>query len=278
LKLHEKIPLSKSGLISPIVSDYLQSDSFLKDFYHFSPNDKGIEEAIYSRKFAKENRTILVHTLQNDYKVLGINDSIAQKQMELLKQENTFTVTTGHQLCVFGGPLFLFYKIASTIKLAQELSQKYPDKNFIPFFWLASEDHDFEEVNHLYYKQEKYTWQQNTNSFPVGKLLLRESFHDFFNAIKKATQGAYFEEDFAKKIFDAYATSETLAEATIKLVHAVFGDLGLLCIDADNKQFKKALVPVMLKDILEQQCYNSLKETNTILKKKYKAQINGRER
>ena len=80
----------------------------------------------------------------------GINLSKLSNQNILsIKDENTFTVTTGHQLCLITGPLYFFYKIISTINLCEELKNKYPKYKFVPIFWMATEDHDFEEINHI---------------------------------------------------------------------------------------------------------------------------------
>jgi uncharacterized protein YllA (UPF0747 family) len=64
----------------------------------------------------------------------------------ILLEENTFTVTTGHQLNIFTGPLYIIYKIVTTINLARALKNAYPEYNFVPVYWMASEDHDFEEI------------------------------------------------------------------------------------------------------------------------------------
>ena len=63
----------------------------------------------------------------------------------LLKEINTYTITTGHQLCLFGGPLYFLYKIISTINLTKKLTNDFPENNFVPIFWMASEDHDFND-------------------------------------------------------------------------------------------------------------------------------------
>lgn len=66
-----------------------------------------------------------------------------------LSFQNTFTITTGHQLNLFTYPLYFIYKIISTINTCIELKESYPDFNFVPIYWMATEDHDFEEINFL---------------------------------------------------------------------------------------------------------------------------------
>jgi uncharacterized protein YllA (UPF0747 family) len=78
---------------------------------------------------------------------------LTQQNIEALNNSNTFTVTTGHQLNLFSGPLYFLYKIISTINLTTELKAKYPTYNFVPIYWMATEDHDFEEINYFNFKK-----------------------------------------------------------------------------------------------------------------------------
>src|SRR5882757_3820016 len=70
----------------------------------------------------------------------------------------SYTITTGHQLNIFAGPLYFLYKIATAIKLAQQLKAAHPDKNFVPAYWMASEDHDFAEINYTTIGGKKVHW------------------------------------------------------------------------------------------------------------------------
>ncbi|WP_416171478.1 bacillithiol biosynthesis protein BshC [Algoriphagus boritolerans] len=93
--------------------------------------------------------------------------------------KKTFTVTTGHQLNLFTGPLYFIYKIVSTINLAKNLQSAYPEYHFVPVYWMASEDHDFEEINNFKLDGKKYQWN-STQKGAVGEFLLDESFKAFF--------------------------------------------------------------------------------------------------
>ena len=55
-----------------------------------------------------------------------------------------------------GGPLYFLYKIITTINLAKELKQKYPQNKFVPVFWMATEDHDFDEINHFQFSKQTF--------------------------------------------------------------------------------------------------------------------------
>ena len=131
------IPLSKTNLVPPIITDLLKQ-----------------EELNFNKK---TDRKLLVSKLREQYASYAANEKV-KLNIDALLDENTFTVTTGHQLCLLGGPAYFIYKIVSTIKACELYALQYPSKKFVPVFWLASEDHDFAEVDHLYLFNKKIQW------------------------------------------------------------------------------------------------------------------------
>ena len=113
--------------------------------------------------------------------------------IDLLISENTFTITTGHQLCLMTGPLYFIYKIVSTINLCIKLKEKYPKFNFIPIYWMASEDHDFDEISSFKFQDKKFQWKEDLTG-PVGKLPLEklkftlEDFESYLGNKNEANQ------------------------------------------------------------------------------------------
>ena len=81
--------------------------------------------------------------------------------MNSILDKNTYTVTTGHQLNIFTGPLYFIYKIFSTINLTEILKKKYPKHDFVPIYWMATEDHDFAEINNFYCFDRVFNWDSN---------------------------------------------------------------------------------------------------------------------
>ena len=132
-----------------LLIDYLNVREKVSEFVHYFNTPKDWNNILSDKEFTEENRKVLVQNLKEQYSRFFIHQATKQN-IDLLNQSNTYTVTTGHQLCLLTGPLFFIYKIVTTIKLAEDLKLKYPDKNFVPFYWLASEDHDFAEINHTY--------------------------------------------------------------------------------------------------------------------------------
>ena len=164
MKLHS-VALRATGQFPALLLDYLDQKPELNDFYSVFPSLDGAKESIHQRAdFDPAKRATLVEVLTKQY--AGITNP---PDFSLLENENTFTVTTGHQLNIFTGPLYVMYKIVTTINLARSLKATYPEYDFIPVYWMASEDHDFEEIASFNLFGQKYIWQ-GTPRGAVGRL------------------------------------------------------------------------------------------------------------
>jgi len=201
------ISFQNSGYFSPLMNDYLNQKSHLQSLFNRFPNLENFEAQIQEKKEnfnGNEKRKILVSVLEKQYAKLSTSEIILNN-IQLLKESNTFTITTGHQLNLFTGPLYFLYKIISTINLTKELKVKYPSQNFVPIYWMATEDHDFDEINYFNFKGRKFRWNTESSG-PVGRLSTKglADFYEVFaqelgsgknaEAIKKLFQESYFKE------------------------------------------------------------------------------------
>ncbi|MBW3467780.1 bacillithiol biosynthesis cysteine-adding enzyme BshC [Arthrospiribacter ruber] len=252
-----------TGQFSQLFLDYIGDKPELRQFYNLHPSLENLGKLAKGRNFPQENREILSSVLKQQYQGIE-HGALTAKQIDSLKQENTFTVTTGHQLNLFTGPLYFIYKIVSTVRLAERLNEQYPDMHFVPVYWMATEDHDFEEINYFKLDGKKYQWNSSQKG-PVGEFLLDESFKDFFKTVQ------HFVPDFFR---EAYLNSKTLSEAVRKYVHAIFGSKGLLILDGHSEDLKRVFGPVMKDDLLQHQA-NSLceKQTKALDELGYKSQV-----
>ena len=124
-----------------------ESQHELSDFIGspFSKEAFQKQALLKSKEFSTEKRELLAKELNKKYASIQENE-ICNKNIDLLKNENCFTITTGHQLSLLTGPIYFIYKILHVIKQCDELKVSYPDLQFVPVYWMASEDHDFEEI------------------------------------------------------------------------------------------------------------------------------------
>lgn len=250
--------------LSNLLVDYLKGEEKVNEFVHFFNTPKDWDNMLSTKAFSEEKRKSLVQNLNEQYTRFNIHEAVKQN-IELLNEPNAYTVTTGHQLCLLTGPLFFIYKIATTIKLAQEFKKNYPDKNFVPFYWLASEDHDFAEINHAYLFGKKITWEREAKG-PVGQLTL-ETISPFIEKVKEILGTSENAESLNNLICKAYSYN-TLSEATLYLVNELFGKYGLVCLDANHQNLKKEFVPVLEKELSEQFSNSAVTLSNGLLLKK----------
>ncbi|MBE0390956.1 bacillithiol biosynthesis cysteine-adding enzyme BshC [Flavobacterium sp. PL002] len=269
------ISYQNSGYFSPLMNDYLDEKSNLAPLYNRFPKLENFEAQILEKQanFNDASRAQLVTVLQKQYEGLNISP-LTKQNIEALKGSNTFTVTTGHQLNLFSGPLYFLYKIISTINLTKELKEKYPAYNFVPIYWMATEDHDFEEINYFNFKGKKFRWNKESTG-PVGRLST-EGLSDFFD-IYQQELGTSTNATTLKKIFkEAYLQHDNLASATRQLANALFGELGLVIIDADERALKQNFIPYIKEELLKQTSHKAVLETTEQLKE-YNIQVNPRE-
>src|SRR4051812_43390304 len=118
-----KIALSQTGQFSKLMTDYINGDNSLRKFYSYEPKIELFKTVIEDKSKEKVNRKVLTEVLKEQYQGANLETPAT---VELLLKENTFTVCTGHQLCLFTGPLYFIYKIISTINLAEKLKKQYP--------------------------------------------------------------------------------------------------------------------------------------------------------
>lgn len=269
------ISYQASGYFTPLINDYLNGNDTLKPLYHRFPTLQNFKLQLEEKQqnYSPEFRDTLANTLIQQYKDLNPY-IITQQNIALLRNNNTFTVTTGHQLNLFTGPLYFLYKIVSAINLAKDLKAKYPDYNFVPVYWMATEDHDFEEINYFTFRNKKIKWPRESTG-PVGRLST-DGLDNVLGVFAKEL-GLGNNAKYIKDLFEnAYLKHNNLADATRYLANKLFGKQGLVIIDADTPDLKKLFVPHIKEELLHQTSHQKVADTAQLLKD-YNIQVNPRE-
>lgn len=234
----KKISLGDTRSFSAFFLDYLQQKETLKKFYHRFPSINNFADQIKekSNSFSKINRQVLVEALKLQYKDLVISDYVTQN-IASLDNEKTFTITTGHQLNIFTGPLYFIYKIVTVINTCKKLKSQYPDYNFVPVYWMASEDHDYDEMKYFNLYGKKYTWETNQTG-AVGRFS-PEGLTQLTDQLPGDT-----------KIFkEAYSKNKKLSDAVRHYVNQLFSNEGLVVVDGDDRSLKALLKDVIKDDV-----------------------------
>ncbi|PZO28682.1 MAG: bacillithiol biosynthesis cysteine-adding enzyme BshC, partial [Flavobacteriaceae bacterium] len=271
------ISYQESGYFTSLINDYLNQKSDLQSLYHRFPSLENFEKQLLEKEknFNSDiaKRKTLVSVLEKQYSGLSVSD-LTKWNILALENPKTFTVTTGHQLNLFTGPLYFLYKIVSTINLTKQLKLKYPEYNFVPVYWMATEDHDFEEINYFNLHGKKVRWNTESGG-PVGRLStkgLEEVFEVFSLELGIGKNAEYL-----KKLFEeSYVRHNNLADATRFLANELFGKTGLVILDADSKELKKHFAPYVKEELLNQTAHKKVLETSEKLKN-YNIQVNPRE-
>lgn len=271
----QTIPFQKTGYFSKIICDYLEEKEGVIDYYTNFPNRIGFKNQIESRLNAeKVDRKSLVGTLRKQYAKIDVSER-TRENIDALLSENTFTITTGHQLNLFTGPLYFLYKIISTINLTNQLKVEFPAYNFVPIYWMATEDHDFEEIQYFNFKGSKYNWNRNSAG-AVGRLStdgLEEVFAVFEEQLGSSKNGKILKDLFKK----SYLENNTLADATRYLANELFSRQGLVIIDGDERSLKKNFIPYIKEELLHNTSFNEVSKTIESIKDSYGIQVNPRE-
>ena len=271
-----QIPFKKTGFFSKTMIDYLEKNEHIRSFYHNFPDINGFHNQIEEKKnsFRLQSRIVLVDALKNQYKSFDTSTKTDQN-IDLLKQQNTFTVTTGHQLNLFTGPLYFLYKIISTINLAEKLSEKFPQENFVPIYWMATEDHDFDEINYFNFDGKKVSWNRKDGG-AVGRFST-EGLDDVFEVFSDHL-GNSKNADYLKNLFSqGYLKHNNLADATRFIANELFKEYGLVIVDGDDKNLKQLFTPFVKDELENETSFKEVSKTIEELEKNYPIQVNPRE-
>lgn len=274
LKTINKISFQDIASIPQLVKDFLNQkiEGFEESTFSLDHFKKNLHQKQIS--FTSQQREILVGALENQ--LSGLRLSSKQKQnLNDLKFKNTFTITTGHQLNLFSGPVFFVYKILQTIKTCSYLKENFPEFNFVPVYWMASEDHDFAEINH--FKTENNYYEINEKSGgAVGRIQITDTF--FISEFEKEFKDFVFGTELILMLKEAYKHGNTLTEAIRILVNRLFSDFGLLMLDGDSKELKSQIKETFKDELLNFTLHKTSKEKVDFLTEKYgKVQVNPRE-
>ncbi len=243
------LPYIDTGYFTPLILDYLKQDQRLKDFYAYKPDAAGIEKAIADRRKYPVDRKTLVSILQEQYSRLPTHDAV-NDNIKLLANDNTFTICTAHQPNLLTGYLYFIYKIIHAIKLAEELNTKHTDKNFVPVYYIGSEDNDLEELGVFRYEGKKFVWDADGQTGAVGRMdtkSLKKVLDELFKVM--GPPGTNLQQ-LKELLTEAYLKHKNIADATQYLVNELFGKYGLVVLNPDEAAFKKAILPIIKDDLL----------------------------
>lgn len=270
LTLLEEITLTKTNLLPQLVGDYLAGAKKVSRLSKYPFTLDGFRQAIPDKASDKTDRRLLAEVLSGQYSDIPTSEKVKQN-IALLQSEKTFTVTASHQPCLLLGPLYNIYKISGVINLARRLKQEFPEYNFVPVFWLGSEDHDIEELNHIYLSGRRIEWK-DAGKGAIGRLKT-ESLLSLLPQLKECGVS----DQMLGKIENGIQRYPSFGRFTQSLADDIFKETGLVVIDQDDRQLKEHFAPVILDEILNQRAAGVLGGNIDFLEAEYKVQAKPRE-
>ncbi|HEY3249964.1 MAG TPA: bacillithiol biosynthesis BshC, partial [Ignavibacteria bacterium] len=212
------------------------------------------------------DKNVLIDVLKRQNVEFSGTENTASN-IELLKREDTFAVVTGQQVGLYTGNLYTIYKTITTVKLAKNLKERFPQFNFVPVFWLESEDHDIDEANHVYIinKQNELVRvgfeteepQSNDpeypgsrrNSKPVGSMKLGEMVNSINEQLRSNLMDTDFKDKIMNVITSCYKEGNNYKTSFAQMVNSLMGDYGVVFIDPSDAEIKRLLIPVFEKEL-----------------------------
>lgn len=243
--------------------DYLAQDPALRPFYQYAPVEPDFTTIAADKAKDTIDRELLATVIRSQYAGIEMGEAV-EGNLTRLAQPDSFTITTGHQLVLFGGPMFTTYKVLTVIKLARQMAEE--GLNVVPVFWIHGEDHDFEEINHFYQDFGKKVSYKGTFQTEVGAHVLEKSIEELRP------------DSLPEALTKLYAEGVQMKVAYRAFFHELFKDYGLLMLDATDKRLKAVFAEVMKDELLEQVAHDAVSRTSLQMEAAgYAQQISARE-
>jgi len=269
------LPYVQTGYFSKMILDYINQDPLIQPYYQHPVSLDGVKASIAARKKFKTDRKLLVTVLQKQYAAVTPCESVS-RNIELLLNENTFTICTAHQPNIFTGPLYFIYKILHVVKLAEQLKLQLPENDFVPVYYMGSEDADLDELGHVFIDGEKYEWKTSQTG-AVGRMKVDKGLVKMLDEIEGLLTVHPFGAEIMGLLKECYKEGATIEQATFHLVNQLFADFGVLVLLPDNASLKSAFIPVIEKELMDEFSHTLVQETVISFPADYKVQASGRE-
>jgi bacillithiol synthase len=271
-----RLPYRQTNCFTKIILDYLDRAEDLKPFYGHAPSLQGIQKLVAQRQKFSTSRKVLVDELKRQYREVVQSDAVG-KNIEGLLSENTFTITTAHQPNIFTGPLYFIYKILHAIKLSEYCRASLPQYNFVPVFYMGSEDADLDELGHFYLNREKIVWNTKQTG-AVGRMKIDKELLTLISQLEGQLSVLDYGNEIISIVKDCYKEGTLIQDATFKLINSLFGEYGVIVLIPDNALLKKQAIRIFENDLLNETPSVIVEQTaNRLMSADYKIQANPRE-
>jgi bacillithiol biosynthesis cysteine-adding enzyme BshC len=237
----------------PLAEDYIQhnelASSLFDTHYQDAEGWKHRAEWLLKSGAPKADRKQLVKVLTAYNERIG-NTGQALQAVASLENHSALTVVGGQQAGLFGGQLLVVYKALTLLQLAREWSERL-SRPVIPVFWIAGEDHDFDEVCHIYSLSAQVQVEKLKVEHPTGartsvsKLPLTEdAWREAIEAMEASLMDTEYKAELLAKLSAAIQDGDTLTNVFARIMASLFGQYGLVLMDSDDPALRQLEAPM----------------------------------
>jgi bacillithiol synthase len=235
---------------------FLDDFPSVANFYQHPPTFEAVTQAAKSLDFPAERRKEVVSALREINAKLGASDATKHNLQRL--EEGAAVIVSGQQVGLFGGPAYAFYKALSAIRIAEELSESGIPA--VPVFWMATEDHDLDEVRHTtFFKGGKLTRfalaAEAASGRPVGRVKFGAAIDEISKNAAELLAGPG-SATIAQFLQESYQADDTYGTAFGKLFARVFAADGLILLDPLDARLHRIAAPVYRKALEDRDVLN----------------------
>ena len=252
------IPVKQLPRLPLLVDHYFYDYGRVREFYNGDFRDpaafKRQTEAVQSRPISRE---VLAGILYEQNQSYGCGPQTLG-HIEKIVRDRACAVVTGQQVGLFSGPLYTIYKALTAIKLAARLNQRGLG-SFVPIFWLASDDHDLAEIDHIVLLDKNHSLVEVRCprpslelKIPASNLLLPSEICDCLRQLEDLTLDTDFKAEIIEHLSEAYQPGRSYAEAFARWMARLFKSHGLILIDASHFRLKELGSDVFYREIAEE--------------------------
>jgi len=259
----------------PLFLDYVDQFDKVQAFYSHPPTLAAVMATAKNLDYPAERRAEVARILQKQNSALGAGAE-AQENLQRLA-DGALAVVSGQQVGLFGGPAYATYKALTAIQIAEELTRGGMEA--VPVFWMATEDHDLEEVRHTsWFENGKLTRFElpdgNEAGKPVGRIALGAEIGQFAREAAGFLQGLGAEQ-LAQFVADSYKGEESYGSAFGKLFARLFAAQGLILMDPLDAGLHKVAAPLYQHALAERDELNAklLQREKDLERAGYAAQV-----
>lgn len=241
----------KLPVTNPFIKRYMTDEEWVRSVYEYNPWDERsvkARAAYVEQEWNGADRTELAEVIRA-YHAPELLSPAVELNLNRLAKPNSLVVIGGQQAGLMTGPLYTLYKAITLIQLAKREEARL-GRPVIPVFWIAGEDHDSEEVNHIYLSDRensliKVGWTGTlTNKVPLSLQEIRpETMSEWLDSLSQRLGDSEYKKEWQETLRALVTEPITWTRYFARIMHRLFGREGLLLIDSADHGLRRLETP-----------------------------------